>query len=235
MDILESLRRTLQENTDEKTIALGPKFFKEEIKAYGVKNLTVKKIGKEYFRQIESRGKSEILSLCEQLFSTGNLEESFIACEWSYEVRDQYEPQDFDTFERWVDRYVHNWASCDSLCNHSVGDLVMMYPELVERLRTWTRSENRWMRRGAAVTLIIPARKGLFLPVVFDIADSLLADPDDLVQKGYGWMLKAAGQAYPEEVFGYLIQKKAVMPRTAYRYALEKLPPGMRAEAMRKD
>ena len=59
-------------------------------------------------------------------------------------------------------------------------------------------------------------------------------DRDDMVQKGYGWMLKAASQAHQEEVFSYVMQHKAVMPRTALRYAIEKMPPLLRAQAMRK-
>ena len=90
------------------------------------------------------------------------------------------------------------------------------------------------MKRASAVTLIIPARKGLFLKDIFEIADVLLLDEDDLVRKGYGWMLKAASEAYQEEVFEYVMSKKSVMPRTALRYAIEKMPAHLKVEAMKK-
>jgi 3-methyladenine DNA glycosylase AlkD len=90
------------------------------------------------------------------------------------------------------------------------------------------------MRRAAAVTLIIPARKGKFLNDIIDIANTLLLDSDDLVQKGYGWMLKAASEAHQKEVFDFVISKKSVMPRTALRYAIEKMPEDLRREAMKK-
>jgi len=48
-------------------------------------------------------------------------------------------------------------------------------------------------------------------------------------------MLKAASEAHQKEVFDYVVSKKNVMPRTAYRYALEKMPAGLRAEAMKID
>lgn len=95
-------------------------------------------------------------------------------------------------------------------------------------------SENRWMRRASAVTLIIPARKGKFLSDILQIADILLLDKDDLVQKGYGWMLKAASEANQQEIFNYVIKNKSVMPRTALRYAIEKMPAELKAEAMKK-
>jgi 3-methyladenine DNA glycosylase AlkD len=55
-----------------------------------------------------------------------------------------------------------------------------------------------------------------------------------MVQKGYGWMLKAAGQTHEKEVFGYVISKKAIMPRTSLRYAIEKMPAELKAMAMAK-
>jgi 3-methyladenine DNA glycosylase AlkD len=90
------------------------------------------------------------------------------------------------------------------------------------------------MRRASAVSLIIPARNGLFLNDIFEIADTLLYDKEDLVQKGYGWMLKAASQAYQKEVFDFVIERKATMPRTALRYAIEKMPQELRKKAMEK-
>lgn len=111
----------------------------------------------------------------------------------------------------------------------------MMYPEFLVKIKEWTASENRWVRRGAAVTLIIPARKGKVLDSVFAIADAMLTDTDELVQKGYGWMLKASSQAHQQEVYSYVMRNKAAMPRTALRYAIEKMPLEMSKEAMKKE
>lgn len=90
------------------------------------------------------------------------------------------------------------------------------------------------MRRAAAVTLILPARKGLFLEDIFAIADTLLEDTDDLVQKGYGWMLKEASKKHLKEVYSYVQKNKKKMPRTALRYAIEKMPKELKKEAMAK-
>ena len=110
-----------------------------------------------------------------------------------------------------------------------------MYPGYISELKEWATSDNRWVRRGAAVTLIIPARKGLFFDDILQIATTLLHDKDDLVQKGYGWMLKAASEAYQKEVFDFVVSHKATMPRTALRYAIEKMPQELRKEAMKKE
>lgn len=233
-DIIETVRKELKQNIDEKTQRNSQHFFKEKIQFYGVKAPVVHKISKELFKSVEDKTKSEIFELCEILWQSGTLEESFVACNWSYYMRKQYEPEDIKLFEKWIDMYVNNWASCDTFCNHSVGELLEQYPGQIHDLKSWATSNNRWMRRASAVSLIIPARKGKFLNDIFEIADILLQDKDDLVQKGYGWMLKATSQYYQKEVFDFVIANKYIMPRTALRYAIEKMPKELRAEAMKK-
>jgi 3-methyladenine DNA glycosylase AlkD len=66
------------------------------------------------------------------------------------------------------------------------------------------------------------------------IANILLLDRDDLVQKGYGWMLKEASRKNQKEVFDYIIKHKKTMSRTALRYAIEKMPEELKREAMAK-
>ena len=233
-DIILKVRENLRLNTDPKTIKTSQNFFKEKIEFYGVKIPTVNKISSQIFKEIEKDSKEQIWAYCEDLFRSGNLEESFVACNWSYNIRNQYTEEDFFIFERWIKEYINNWASCDTLCNHSIGTLIEQYPDLIEPLKGFTQSYNRWVKRAAAVTLIIPARKGLFLEDIFDIADALFSDPDDLVQKGYGWMLKVASQAHQEEIFQYVMKHKATMPRTSLRYAIEKMPTEKRKRAMER-
>ncbi len=109
-----------------------------------------------------------------------------------------------------------------------------MFPSYTEGIKKWTRSQNRWVRRASAVSLIIPAKNGLFKEDIFEIADILLLDTDDMVQKGYGWMLKSLCTKYEEDVYRYVLSKRDIMPRTALRYAIEKMPPVKKQEAMKK-
>lgn len=233
-ELLSRIRQTLIESSDEQTRIGSQRFFKEAITVYGVKAATVQKIGKAFFAEIKDKPKSDIFSLCEVLWQSGYLEESFIACFWSDWLQKHYEPADFAIFERWIKKYVNNWASCDTLCNHTVGNFIMLYPEFLGKLKEFALDENRWVRRAAAVSLIIPARKGLFLTDIFEIALILLEDNDDMVQKGYGWMLKATSQSNQQKVFEYVMQNKRKMPRTALRYAIEKMPPDLKKLAMQR-
>ena len=232
--IIESVRKQLAENADENTKASGERFFREEVQLYGVKTAIVTQIGNQAFKQIKDMPKHEIFDLCEDLWRSGMMEESFIACNWAYAIRKQFVPEDFAVFEAWVNNYVSNWASCDGFCNHTMGSFLMQYPGDAEKMKVWSQSQNRWVKRASAVSFIIPARKGLFMKEVFEIADILLLDPDDMVQKGYGWMLKSLADSFEDEVFQYVLDHRANMPRTALRYAIEKMPEDKKREAMKR-
>ncbi|MGC9515356.1 DNA alkylation repair protein [Methanocrinis sp.] len=233
-DVIAALRRELEEKADERTRESGQRFFKEGALLHGVRASVVREIAKRHFREIKFLEKGEIFSLSEELLKSDYFEEAAVAFEWVYSIRRRYEPSDFFIFERWITQYVNNWAKCDTLANHALGTFIEMYPEHLENLKGWTGSENRWLRRAAAVTLIHPARKGDLLDDVFEISDLLLSDRDDLVQKGYGWMLKEASKKHQQEVFEYVMKNKASMPRTALRYAIEKMPADLRRRAMER-
>ena len=228
------VRTNLKKNIDEKTKATAQNYFKENIKFYGVKTSIVTIIGKESYEKISDFEKNKIFSYCEELLKSGFIEESFIAFKWAEYYSKNFVKNDFKILEMWLNEYVTNWASCDTLCNHAIGNFIEKYPDHISNLKEWTKSKNRWVRRGAATTLILPARKGLFLEDVLEISSMLIDDKDDLVQKGYGWLLKESSKKHQEEVFNYVMMNKTVMPRTALRYAIEKMPDELRKEAMKK-
>jgi len=233
--IIREIRTDLRASADEKTKGSAQRFFKEGVMLYGVKAASVRMIARKRFSQIKDGEKEDIFELCEELFQSGYMEEAFIACNWSYFLRNKYQPSDFEIFEGWVERYVSNWATCDTLCNHTIGSFIEQYPEYLKRIKEWASSGNRWKRRAAAVSLIVPAKQGKFLSEAFEISDLLLAEKEDIVQKGYGWLLKEESREHQKEVYEYILKNKNVMPRTALRYAIELLPQSLKAEAMRRD
>jgi 3-methyladenine DNA glycosylase AlkD len=232
--IVKRIRADLKANADEKTLATGQRFFKEKITFYGVKTAVVEKIAKKHWKEAKSLGKQRIFSMCNDLFRSGYMEEAFVVSTWLPNIIDQLQASDMCIFKTWIERYIDNWAKCDSFCNHTIGDLVDKCPEVVAEVKSWAKSDCRWLKRASAVSLILPARKGGFLKEVFEISDTLLMDEDDLVQKGYGWLLKEASRKHQKEVFNYVIQNRNTMPRTALRYAIELMPKELKAEAMKR-
>jgi 3-methyladenine DNA glycosylase AlkD len=230
--VVQVIRQSLKDAADPVMKQQVQRFFKEKIVAHGVRSAALSHIVKQHGPVLKKMGKAEAFAVCEALFASGYLEEACIAAKLADRLHKSFVAGDIEMFERWINTYIDNWASCDTFCNHAVGTLVAAHPQHLTRLKAWTRSANRWVRRASAVSLIVPAKKGLFLPEVFAIADSLLLDGDDMVQKGYGWLLKAASAANQDAVFAYVMKHKEVMPRTALRYAIEKMPTNLKNRAM---
>jgi 3-methyladenine DNA glycosylase AlkD len=157
-----------------------------------------------------------------------------MAFRWTYLARKEYEIKHLAVFRKWLDEYVDDWIDCDDLCIHVIGEFFLKYPKTANKVLRWTTSANYWVRRGATVSLVLPARKGEHIELVLRVADRLLNDEEDLVRKGYGWLLKVASTKHPEKVFSYIMDRREKMPRVALRYAIEKLPKQMQRQAMGK-
>jgi 3-methyladenine DNA glycosylase AlkD len=233
--VISKIRQELRSQADPQIRKTSQRFFKEEITCYGMKTAAVTAIAKKYWKEVKERPKQEIFSLCVKLYQSGYMEESFIVSNWAFALSGRYEQEDFEVFRHWIDTYITNWAACDSFCNHAMGDFIEKFPEYINELKRWTQSDNRWMRRAAAVSLIVPAKHGKYLDDVLEIADLLLTDNDDMVRKGYGWLLKEASRKHQKEIFDYVMRNRKSMPRTALRYAIELMPKELKAGAMRKD
>ena len=233
--VISQIRRDLKSHANPEIRSASQRFFKEEILCYGMKTATVIAIAKKYWKVVKGQSKPEIFALCEELYQSGYIEESFIVSNWAHTLSERYQREDLVVFRHWIDTYITNWASCDGFCNHTMGAFIEQYPEYIDELKLWTQSQNRWMCRAAAVSLIIPAKRGKFLSEAIEIADLLLTDTDDMVQKGYGWLLKEASRMHQRDVFDFVMRNKRAMPRTALRYAIELMPGELRADAMKRD
>ena len=88
---LKDIRRLLTENIDQKTVESEKRYFKEEIKTYGVSVYNVSKLGKQLLEKIKNNPKTEIFSLCEELWKSGFMEEAFLACDFAYSQRKSFE------------------------------------------------------------------------------------------------------------------------------------------------
>jgi 3-methyladenine DNA glycosylase AlkD len=234
--ILKELRRELTKYADKKYRVNAQQFSKEKLKNPWVLKVPImRRVSGEFFKRVKDLPKKEIFTLCDELLQSGNSEENNIAFDWARRCTKHFEKSDFRIFESWLKRHVQGWGSCDDLCTRTFGYFLFQFPEFVSRTEQWARSRNRWLRRASAVILIYSLRRKQMLPSAMKVADILLQDREDLVQKGYGWMLKEASNRFPKEVFEYVMKNRRQMPRTALRYAIEKLPSDMKREAMKKE
>lgn len=227
--LLADVRSFLLAHVDEKFRRGEINFFREPIDPYGVRSPEVKTIASRAYHEVKHWPELQRNRFAAELWKSGKLEECGIAIYVYRRFGKQCGSHEFVLFERWIDRYVHNWANCDGVASWLLSAAIGNQPELIGKLRPWTTSVNRWKRRAAIVALLQEARRGRNTGAIFDIAGTLLEDEDDMVRKGVGWVLKETYSKKPAELMAFLLPRAAGAPKLVLRLAAEKMNPGDRA------
>jgi len=132
----------------------------------------------------------------------------------------------FDLYVRRHDR-INNWDLVDRAAPYVVGGYLADKPRDV--LYKLARSRNPWERRTAIVSTYYFIRSN-DVDDTFAIAEILVKDKHELVQKGVGSWLREAGKRDQKQLLRFLDKHAGSMSRTTLRYAVEKLPPAQRAK-----
>ena len=132
----------------------------------------------------------------------------------------------FDLYIRRHDR-INNWDLVDRAAPHVVGGYLVDKPRDV--LYELARSPNPWERRTAIVSTYYFIRGG-DVDDTFGIAELLVRDEHELVQKAVGSWIREAGKKDQPRLVRFIKTHAAEMPRTMLRYAVEKLPPAIRKQ-----
>lgn len=201
---------------------------------FGVRVPKIRAIAQEFYSFVKPLHIDQKLELCDQLLHDNIYELRVTAYQWTGKSKRDFKPEHLSLFEKWLMDYTKDWADCDDICSNVLGEYFLKFPDETHRLLEWTISDNVWFRRAAGVSLLKSLRKGKHFDLALQIAEELFDDKQDLVQKGYGWMLKEASKNWPDEVLSFLKMHHSTMPRTAFRYALEKYPESIRKEMLRR-
>jgi len=130
----------------------------------------------------------------------------------------------FDLYVRRHDR-INTWDLVDRSAIYVVGDHLLDKPRDI--LYTLAESASPMERRTAILSTYAFIRQG-DLDDTYRIAEALLGDEHDLVQKAVGWMLREAGKRDQPRLLEFLDAHAVTMPRVMLRYAIEKLDKGQR-------
>jgi 3-methyladenine DNA glycosylase AlkD len=148
--------------------------------------------------------------------------------DWQARAKKTPAAQREQLYDLYVRRHdlIDTWDLVDRAAPHVVGGYLVDKPR--DQLYVFAASEAPMERRSAIVATWFFIRTG-DLDDTFAIAEILAHDPDDLVQKAVGGWVREAGKRDEARLCRYLDTFAATMPRTALRYAIEKLPPDRRA------
>ncbi len=221
--LVNEIRAELKRAADPKFEAGLRWYFKEPVTPYGVRTPFVRELARVAYGKCKHWPAAERNRFVTELWKSGMLEEGALVCHLYRRFAKPFGESEFLMLERWIDRYVRNWAHCDGVSTWLIAACITNQPGLADRLPAWTHSKNRWKRRSAAVSLLREAKRRRNLETIFHICDLLLRDTDDMVQKGVGWVLKETYPGSPRDVREFFRDRRFRAPRLVLRLAAEKM------------
>jgi 3-methyladenine DNA glycosylase AlkD len=207
-------------------------FFKEEIKSHGWYTAELRRAVRQCRRDILREHDFDFLvRVADKLFSGHVLEEKVAAVFLLEKLDAQFGDREFKMFESWMDR-ISSWADHDGLVHYLIAPMVAATPARVKDVFRWAKAPKRWHRRAACVALIRGARAKMFFREIVELSDALLADQDDMVQKGLGWLLRETAKYDPKRTVPYLMKIRGRAPRLVLRTACEMLAPSAKRRVL---
>lgn len=128
-------------------------------------------------------------------------------------------------------QHINNWDLIDSSAPNIVGDYLLDTSRDI--LYELARSTRIWEKRIAIIATYRFIRENQFDDTL-KIAEILLHDSHDLIQKAVGWMLREVGNRNRAIEEAFLETHYSKMPRTMLRYAIEKFDQSKRDYYMRR-
>jgi 3-methyladenine DNA glycosylase AlkD len=130
-----------------------------------------------------------------------------------------------DLFAKYLSLYesgcINNWDLVDVSANR-FGKELIGDPKAIEFLLKRAKSKNLWIQRSAVI-LTFPLIAQFDMAPTIAVCEELIDHPHDLIHKAVGWSLREMGKKDLRALREFLEQHAATMPRTALRYAIEKL------------
>lgn len=126
--------------------------------------------------------------------------------------------------------HINNWDLVDASAEHIVGG--HLWERSRRPLYRLARSASLWERRIAILGTFHFIKRRDFADTLA-IAALLRDDPEDLLHKAVGWMLREVGKRDQAAEEAFLAQHYLAMPRTMLRYAIERFPEPLRLQYLK--
>ena len=146
-------------------------------------------------------------------------------------MKDQYRKNSETIIKLYLDNldYINNWDLVDCFASHLIGRWCLENRD-ENVLDTLNQSTNLWRRRISLVAYMAFYRKNL-LGNGLEMIDRRIDDPEDLMHKACGWMLREIYSKVDKHlVESYLIDNYSRLSRTTLRYAIEHMPEEQRLQ-----
>ena len=191
----------------------------------------VYRIGLDLVRRLRVAGLPATLAIADNLFRTGNVEEGLVGAQIVGALARLITGDDFQRIEPWGDTLTAP-QTADALGASCLSPSLAAKPSLVKTMREWARSSNPAKRRAAVSAFGPLVREGRFMTDALEVAEVVMRDDSEEVQRGVGTMLMEATRLKADRVVEFLMEWREQSPRLILQTAATKLPPAERGKVL---
>lgn len=218
---LQDVKEEIQKNSNPENAKNSSRFFKTGKGQYGEGDIFVG-IKNPVLRQMSQKFKdismSDNLLLLKSKIHEERLLALFILIKKYSKADEEGKSEIFQVYLT-NRQYVNNWDLVDLSAYKIVGDYLFDKDKSI--LYQLAISNGLWDKRIAMISTFFFIKNDKYEDA-FKLADILLNDKHDLIQKAVGWMLREIGKRDIDAEKNFLQNRYKTMPRTMLRYAIEK-------------
>lgn len=195
----------MKKMTNAQKIESSRRWNKEPIVSYGFSSSDFVEVYSKFNHHFYDLNLEERIELARKLIRSGNSTILHIGIHLLRISRGELNHTHFEFFDECLDN-IMGWGNTDLFCSEVLQPMLQKMPEkIIELLRKWNKSENRWKRRASVVAFTrSTAKSGKFIDEALELCENLIWDKEDLVRKGVGWSLKDNMRADKDRVIEYV-------------------------------
>jgi 3-methyladenine DNA glycosylase AlkD len=207
-------------------------YFQGAVRFIGLKTPEIRKVTREVEPLLRSRPVADLVAECFRLLRSPYAEEKHVAIALLGRNVHRLPPGFLAVFEPVFDATVHDWGACDHIASRILRQRLVATRRDRARIVGWRLASHPWRQRAAAVAFVQEARHGRYTREILTVCRALAQNHDRFVQLGMGWLLRELSLADRTRTLRFLARHYPRINREALRYAVEKLPAGVRRKVL---
>lgn len=220
---IADFRKKLKAGANPERAVNEKRYLKSPFRFYGVSLPFTEKLAKEFAKKNRNSRREHLFDLVHALWSSDYHEEKRLAIQ----ILEQFpEHIDFGAMPMLEAMLTEStgWDLVDAIAIHLVGTVLGKDKRAYQYLRTWSRSDNFWMRRASLISqiLLFREKKG-DTKLFFRFAERMIGEKEFFIRKAIGWGLREMSKTDPDAVVHFLMSVRGRVSGLTLREGIKRL------------
>lgn len=211
MDIFE----VLYEKRDEENAVNMAKYMKNQFDFLGINKPELKKVEKEYFKEIKNR-KYIDYDFVNKCYSDNNREFQYVAIDYLINKKRYLTNEDVPFIKNLI--VTKSWWDTSDMIYKLIADMALKYEDINEILISWSKDNNIWIRRVSIIHQLHRKEK-TNIELLEKIIVNNFGSDEFFINKAIGWALRDYSKTNKEWVSNFINKYKDKMANLSIKEA----------------